>query len=156
MTKLFTAAALALVAVAVIPAQEKEDRTLLSTTQMLAIINEASGERAMHHVLELVPYQRVRLPEEYKGHFPEREVMARLAREDGVSNVAMESFAKGEAWQPVVGELWTTAPRPIKLYDVHDMALALASLNANMDASGDLVDIGLGRAQDFEGKDVAG
>ena len=27
---------------------------------MMAIINEASGERAMHHVEELVPYQRVR------------------------------------------------------------------------------------------------
>ena len=32
----------------------------------------------MHHVLELVPYQRVRLPAEYKGHFRESEVMARL------------------------------------------------------------------------------
>ncbi len=29
---------------------------------MTAIINEVSGERAMHHVLELVPYQRVRPP----------------------------------------------------------------------------------------------
>jgi hypothetical protein len=37
------------------PAQEREDRTLLSRAQMNAIINEASGERALHHVLELVP-----------------------------------------------------------------------------------------------------
>ena len=36
-------------AAAVIPAQEREDRTLLSNEQMLAIVNEASGERAMHH-----------------------------------------------------------------------------------------------------------
>jgi hypothetical protein len=36
--------------------QEREDRTLLSQQQMTAIINEVSGERAMHHVLELVPY----------------------------------------------------------------------------------------------------
>ena len=36
--------------------QEKEDRTLLSQQQMTTIINEVSGERAMHHVLELVPY----------------------------------------------------------------------------------------------------
>ena len=40
-------------------AQEKEDRTLLPTEQMRAITNEVSGARAMHHVLELVPYQRV-------------------------------------------------------------------------------------------------
>ena len=35
-------------------AQERADRTLLSQEQMNAIINEASGERAMHHVQELV------------------------------------------------------------------------------------------------------
>ena len=43
-------------------AQEKEDRTLLSPPQMNAIINEASGERAMHHLMQLVPYQFVRPP----------------------------------------------------------------------------------------------
>ena len=67
-----------IVAAVVLGAQEREDRTLLTQEQMTAIINEASGERAMHHVLELVPYQRVRLPEEYKGHFRESEVMAQL------------------------------------------------------------------------------
>ncbi len=50
-------------------AQEREDRTLLTQEQMTAIINEASGERAMHHVLDLVPYQRVRSPEGYSGPF---------------------------------------------------------------------------------------
>jgi aminopeptidase YwaD len=42
-------------AVGILRGQEKEDRTLLSQQQMTAIINEVSGERAMHHVLELVP-----------------------------------------------------------------------------------------------------
>ena len=141
---------------AALVAQEREDRTLLTQAQMTAIINEASGERAMHHVLELVPYQRVRKPDEYKGHFRESEVMAQLAKDYGFSNVTIESFAEGQAWQPTVGELWMTAPRSIKLYDVHDIALSLASLNANGDISGDLVDVGAGRPQDFEGKDVKG
>jgi len=56
--------AVVIAAVAVLGAaaagQEREDRTLLSQQQMNAIINEASGERAMHHVLQLVPYQFVR------------------------------------------------------------------------------------------------
>ena len=60
-------------------AQEKEDRTLLSQEQMNAIINEASGERALHHVMELVPYQFVRPPSEYQGHFRESEKIAALA-----------------------------------------------------------------------------
>src|SRR3954447_23836501 len=98
-------------------AQEKEDRTLLSTGQMNAIINEASGERAMHHVLQLVPYQFVRPPSEYDGHFRESETMARLAKEYGFSNVTIEDFPTGQTWQPTVGELWITTPRAEKIYD---------------------------------------
>src|SRR5262245_10143919 len=60
------------------------------------------------------------------------------------------------AWQPTQGELWMTAPKNVKLFDIHDLALSLASLNANGDLSGDLVDVGAGRPQDFEGKDVSG
>ncbi|MCR4373820.1 MAG: M28 family peptidase, partial [Acidobacteria bacterium] len=139
-----------------VPAQEREDRTLLSQEQMTAIINEVSGERAMHTLLELVPYQRVRNPEEYNGHFRESDVMMKLAREYGFDNVTIESFASGQAWQPTQGELWMTTPKAVKLYDVHDVALSLASLNANGDATGELVDIGAGRPADFEGKDLTG
>jgi hypothetical protein len=139
-----------------LPAQEREDRTLLTQEQMTAIINEASGERAMHHVLELVGYQRVRPPVEYEGTFRESEVMARFAREYGYSNVSIEKYGSGTAWQPTQGELWMTEPRAIKLFDIYDIALSLATLNSNTDATGELVDVGLGRAQDFEGKDVAG
>src|SRR5262245_49079825 len=74
-------AAMAVAGVA-LGAQEREDRTLLSQEQMNAIINEASGERAMHHVLQLVPYQFVRPPSEYQGHFRESEVIAKLARSE--------------------------------------------------------------------------
>ena len=137
-------------------AQEKEDRTLLSTGQMNAIINEASGERAMHHVLQLVPYQFVRPPSEYQGHFREAEVMAKLAKEYGFSNVAIEDYPTGQTWQPTVGELWVTSPRPEKIYDLNDIPESVASTNANADITGDLVSVGQGTAQDFEGKDVKG
>jgi hypothetical protein len=137
-------------------AQEKEDRTLLSSEQMNAIINEASGERAMHHVMQLVPYQFVRPPSEYQGHFREAEVMAKLAREYGFSNVAIEDYPTGQTWQPTAGELWMTTPRPEKIYDLHDIPEAVASTNANADLTGDLVSVGQGTAQDFEGKDVKG
>jgi len=143
-------------ATAVIPAQEREDRTLLSSEDMRAIINEASGERAMHHVLQLVPYQFVRPPSEYQGHFRESEVMARLAKEYGFSNVAIEDYPTGQTWQPVVGELWMTAPSSRKLYDIHDIPESLASGNANADITGELVGVGQGTAQDFEGKDLKG
>jgi len=152
-------ARLAVVAVAatVLTAQEREDRTLLTQQQMTAIINEVSGERAMHHVLELVPYPRIRQPEEYQGPFRESQVMAKFARDYGFSNVSIEVFQSGgTAWQPTQGELWLTTPKLVKLYDIHDIAISLASQNANGDVTGGLVDVGPGRAQDFEGKDVTG
>jgi aminopeptidase YwaD len=138
-------------------AQEREDRTLLSQAEMTSIINEVSGERAMHHVLELVPYQRVRPPSEYNAPYRESRVMAEFAKEYGYSNVAIETYGTPQkAWQPTEGELWMTTPKLVKLFDIHDIALSLASLNANGDMTGELVDVGAGRAQDFEGKDVVG
>src|SRR6476659_4163982 len=107
--RLIVAGAVAVSGVVWLSAQEREDRTLLSQEQMTAIINEASGERAMHTILELVPYQRVRLPVEYEGNFHESEVMARLAKEYGYSNVTIEKYGAGAtAWQPTQGELWMT------------------------------------------------
>src|SRR5262245_19368899 len=98
-------------------AQEREDRTLLSYDQMRAIINEASGERAMHHVLELVPYPRIRPTSEYTGHFRESDVMASFAKEYGYSTVEIESFpAPQRNWAPTTGELWMTAPESVKLF----------------------------------------
>ena len=149
------AALLALASPTFLGAQEREDRTLLTQAQMTAIINEVSGERAMHHVLELVPYQRVRLPEEYNGPYRESKVIADFAKQYGFSNVSIETFGTPTmAWQPTQGELWMTTPRLVKLFDIHDLALALASLNANGDITAELVDVGAGRPQDFEGKDV--
>jgi hypothetical protein len=160
---LLTIGGACLAAIAILPAQEREDRTLLSSEQMRAIINEASGERAMHHVLELVPYQRVRPVAEYAGNLRESEVMARFAREYGYSNVRIETFPSGPVWQPSLGELWMTAAGPggeaadtRKLYDIHDIPLALGEGTLSGDVSGDLVDAGACRPADFEGKDLAG
>jgi hypothetical protein len=140
-------------------AQEREDRTLLSHEQMRAIVSEASGERAMHHLLELVPYPRIRPTAEYQGHFQESEVMARFAKEYGYSSVEIESFPTAQRnWAPTLGELWMITPtEQRKLYDIHDVAVSVASNSANGDVTGELVDVGLGtRAADYEGKDLKG
>lgn len=138
-------------------AQEREDRTLLSQAEMTSIINEVSGDRAMNYVLELVPYQRVRPPSEYSGYLRESEFLAKAAKEYGFANVSIERFGPAtKLWQPTQGELWMTTPKNIKLLDIHDIALALASLNANGDYTAELVNVGAGRAEDFQGKDVTG
>ncbi len=157
MPRLIAGACLALLAAGA-AAQEREDRTLLGTDQMQAIVNEASGERAMHHVLELVPYPRVRPPSEYEGHFRESEVMARLAKEYGFSNVEIESFPSPQRlWQPTRGELWLTSPQTRKLYDIHDVAVSLGANSGDGDLAAEVVDVGVGaRAEDYAGRDVKG
>src|SRR4051812_5198216 len=137
-------------------AQEEEDRTLLSQQEMNAILNEATGERAMRTRLTQAPSQCVRPPSKYKGHFRAAEAVARMAKEYGFSNVAIEDFPTGQTWQPTVGELWVTSPRPEKIFDLQDIPESVASTNANADITGPLISVGQGTAQDFEGKDVKG
>lgn len=139
--------ALAIIAVVSIPllfTQEREDRTLLSWKQMTAIINEVSGERAMHHVLELVPYPRVRTRAEYQGHFRESDVMAQLAREYGYQKVEIESFPSGPSWHASQAELWMIEPQERKLCDINDIAVSVCSGSATGDVTADLIDVGNG------------
>jgi hypothetical protein len=82
--------------------------------------------------------------------------MARLAKEYGFSNVTIEDYPTGQTWQPTTGELWMTSPRTEKIYDLNDIPESVASTNANADITGDLVSVGQGTAQDFEGRDVKG
>ena len=138
--------------------QEREDRTLLNWTQMRAVINEVSGERSIHTVLELVPYPRVRTRTEYEGHFRETEAMERLARESGLQNVEVESFPSGQpSWLASQGELWMAEPEMRKLYDIHDVVITACPGSESGEAVARLVDVGIGaRAEDYAGKDVAG
>ncbi len=138
--------------------QEREDRTLLPWDQMRSIINEASGERAMHHVLELVPYPRVRPLSEYAGNFRETEVMMKFAREYGFSNVGIESFpTQQRLWQPTQGELWMVEPEARKLYDIYDVAISLAGNSPTGETTAEVVDVGAGaRAEDYANKSVDG
>ncbi len=60
-----------------VAAQETEDRILLTQEEMTAVINEVSGERAMHHLMELVPYQRIRPAMEYVADISRERVRFR-------------------------------------------------------------------------------
>lgn len=157
-TRLTFALACAALVLTILSAQEREDRTLLNWDQMRAIINEASGERAMHHVLELVPYPRLRPAAEYKGYFRETEVMVKFAKEYGYSSVEVESFPTPQSlWQPSQGELWMVEPEVRKLYDIYDVAVSLAANSESGDVSAEVIDVGAGaRNDDYAGKDVQG
>jgi hypothetical protein len=139
-------------------AQEREDRTLLPAAQMRAIINETSGERAVHSVLDMVPYPRARNRVEYETHFRETDAVAALAKASGFSAVDVESFpSPGPSWQAFQAELWLVEPELRKLYDLNDVAVSIASGSEAGDVTAEIVDVGVGgRPEDFAGKSVAG
>jgi Peptidase family M28 len=151
---------LVLACVAPADAQVREDRTLLSWSQMNSIANEASGERAWHNVMEQVPYQRVRPTSEYgaDANFRESLAVERLAREYGFSDVEIESFPRSrEDYQPTFGQLWMKGALDRKLFDIFDTPVALASGSLDGDVTAEAVDVGNGgREADYEGLDVRG
>ncbi|MBI4500223.1 MAG: M28 family peptidase, partial [Gemmatimonadetes bacterium] len=138
-------------------AQEREDRTLLGMDAMRAIINEASGERAMHHIMEFVPYVRVRPIEEYKAHFRESEAMVNFAKQYGYSSAEIESYpTTGVQFQATQAELWMVEPEVRKLFDIYDVPLALAGSAPQGEVTAELIDIGMGQPQNINGMDFKG
>jgi aminopeptidase YwaD len=139
-------------------AQEREDRTLLSWSQMRAIVEQASGERAMQTVTSIDPYPHLRARAEYEGHFAEMETLARLAQEAGFSDVKLESYPlTTPLWNASQGELWMVEPELKKLYDIHDVIIAGVSGSETGDVTAEVVHVGAGdRPQDYAGRDVKG
>ena len=108
-------------------------RVLFGRCAVIAIVNEASGERAMHHVMEPVPYPRIRPIAECQGHFRVSEVRVGFAREYGFSSAAIELFPSPQrSWAPTLGELWLmTATEQKQPGDIHDLAVSVAANSQN-------------------------
>jgi aminopeptidase YwaD len=138
--------------------QEREDRTLLSWEQMRALINEVSGERQLHTVLELVPYPHIRTRDEYQNQFRETVVMEKGAKAAGYQDVEVESFTTpGSNWYASRGELWLVEPEARKLYDIYDIAISLCTGSETGDVTAEVIDVGSGaRPEDYAGRDVQG
>ncbi|MBZ5535636.1 MAG: DUF4910 domain-containing protein [Acidobacteriia bacterium] len=159
--------------------QEAEDRTLLSWPIVQKIVDEASGDRAMHTLLEIAPYPRHRSKEEYENKFAESAYIERKVRESGLDAVSVERFSPGggpgggrgdggntqapanpfagKAWEGSTGQLWMVEPRPHKLLDYADVPTMLCANSENGDWTAELIDVGDGsRPEDYKEKDIKG
>ena len=104
--------------------QEREDRTLLSWTQMRAIINEVSGERPMHTVLELVPYPRVRTRAEYEGASAKATSWTGSRRSTASSQRRNRDVSDAQRlWLASQGGTLDVKPEIRKLYDFNDVVI---------------------------------
>ncbi len=159
------ASAVALVAAAGLSmhAQEQYDRpTLLLPATMAAIANEVSGAQAFQNVVDIAGYEHDRRPSEYgAGTVREADVVASLAREAGLSEVAILK-PRGEMrpqWDGEEGEVWIEEPAGSRrlLTRYRDVPATLAANSLSTDVTADLVFVGRGdREADYAGKDVKG
>jgi aminopeptidase YwaD len=137
----------------------------LSPGRVQAIIDRASGERALNDIRRLSLIHRWFVS---PGYDEAASYVLLEARKIGLDGVAMEKFpADGKIyyatslslprWTVDKAELRMVAPEPKHLISWAEMPTALASNSRSAAVETELIDVGEGiRASDYEGKDVAG
>jgi len=137
----------------------------LSSGRVKAIIDGASGERALNDVRHLALLHRWFVS---PGYDEAASYVMTEARKIGLEGVGLETFpADGKAyyatslslprWSVESAELRMVAPETKHLVSWAEMPVALASNSRSAAVEAELVDVGEGvRPSDYEGKDVAG
>ncbi|RKY83980.1 hypothetical protein DRQ09_09260 [candidate division KSB1 bacterium] len=144
----------------IIPASIHSQETILLDNKIInAIINEVSGDIALHNELMLGAFERNRPESEYTGHFWESDYMVKKAKEYGFEDVHIETWKlEGQyQWDGVKGELWLVEPDEKRLasYDEISASLAKGSLSTNVTA--ELVSAGAGTSPgDYKNVNVEG
>ena len=130
--------------------------TFLPRAQMDEIVGEASGESAWRTIATINAFNRDRLPEEYTGTFFETQYVLGQLKRYGLESAEIVTYPGGEAWRATKGELWEVKPIRQKLASYNDMVPMLASGSSPTQATGDLIWIGRGTAEDIRLAKVEG
>jgi aminopeptidase YwaD len=136
-------------------AQVPDDRSVVPASIRDPILLEYSGELAQAHV-QLLSVNRQRTLEEYTETFLETRYLEEMANRYGLSEVRVDLFPGSPGWVPEVGDLWMVEPVQRKLASLTMVPAALASGSGNADTEAELVYVGAGRPEDFQGKELTG
>ena len=130
--------------------------TFLPKPQIDVIVGEASGETALHTIMDLNAYNRDRSREEFAGTLFETQVIMGALKRFGIPNAENVAYPGGEAWDGLKGELWEVKPRLQKLASMMDEVGMLAAGSANTDVTAELVWVGRGTLPEIEAAKVEG
>ena len=137
----------------------------LGSSRVRAIIDRASGERALNDIRHLTLLHRWFVS---PGYDEAASYVMTEARKIGLEGVSLETFpSDGKTyyatslslprWSVESAELRMVAPEAKHLVSWAEMPVALASNSRSAAVEAELVDVGEGvRPSDYEGKDVAG
>ncbi len=127
-----------------IEAQNSTPRTLLPRNIIDELIGEASGERAMNHIIEMAAYIHDRPASEYSGYFFETQYIFDRIKEYGLEGAVVNKYPGGKTWDGVKATLWEVSPGKSKIADYADLPAVLASGSTNADVTAELVWVGEG------------
>lgn len=136
--------------------QNSTYRTLLPDKIMDEIIGEASGERAMIHIIEMGAYNHNRSAEEYSGNFFETDYVTGELKKYGLSEITINRYEGGSYWDGISGELWEISPNTSKLADYGDLTAMLAQGSRPSDVKAQLVWVGNGTEDEIIKAGVSG
>ncbi|MBA4323317.1 MAG: hypothetical protein C0408_10925, partial [Odoribacter sp.] len=140
----------------IVAGQNSIPRTLLPGNIIDEMIGEASGERAMNHIIEMAAYIHDRPASEYSGYFFETQYVFDKLKEYGLEGAVVNKYPGGTTWDGVKGSLWEVSPGRSKIADYGDLPAVLASGSTNTDVTAELVWAGEGRQEDIDKAGVAG
>src|SRR5512137_1599422 len=85
--------------------QNSKPRTLLPEKTIDEFIGEASGERAMNHIIEMAAYIHDRPASEYSGYFFETQYVLDRLKEYGLEGAVVSKYPGGQTWDGVKATL---------------------------------------------------
>jgi len=136
--------------------QNSIPRTLLPAKITDEFIGEASGERAMNHIIEMAAYIHDRPASEYSGYFFETQYILDRMKEYGLEGAIVNKYPGGTTWDGIKGSLWEVSPGKSKIADYGDLPAVLAQGSMNTDITAELVWVGEGRQEDIDKAGVSG
>lgn len=137
-------------------AQNSVPRTLLPGSVVDELIGEASGERALNHIIEMGAYIHDRPASEYSDLLFESRYIYNKLREYGLEGAEVKKYEGGTTWDGIKATLWETSPGRSKIADYGDLPAMLASGSTNADVTAELVWVGEGRQEDIDKAGVEG
>ncbi len=146
----------ALIYICSIYGQNSEPRALLPQKITDELIGEASGERAMNHIIEMAAYIHDRPASEYSGYFFETQYVLDKLKEYGLEGAVVNKYPGGQTWDGIKATLWEVSPGRSKIADYADLPAVLASGSINADVTAVLVWVGDGRQDDIDKAGVEG
>jgi hypothetical protein len=150
-------AAVATVALAVTAgsAASAQDLRVLDEAYTQLITQEISGDAAYDHIRYMTHFHRPGGGSD--GLWAVAEYFDEKAREFGLSNVQLiKQASTRRPWNAEFADLWIVEPEPERIASTLQSVLHLADNSRPADVTGELIDIGAGQEEDYEGKEVAG